>query len=89
MKFIAQPLYDLYRKLLRNSKYRWLIVAASLFYLVSPVDLITDVIPVLGWIDDGVVATVLVTEVSQLLVEQLKARKAKPSESNTVTDEFA
>jgi uncharacterized membrane protein YkvA (DUF1232 family) len=86
MKFIAQPLYDLYRSLLRNSKYRWLIAAASLIYLVSPIDFITDVIPVLGWIDDGVVATVLMAEVSQLLVEQLKNRKSQPVDDNPVTE---
>jgi uncharacterized membrane protein YkvA (DUF1232 family) len=84
MKFLTQPLYNWYRATLRNSKYRWLIVLGSLLYLVSPVDLVTDVLPVVGWIDDGVVATVLVTEVSQLLLEQLKNRKAKNSKTNTI-----
>jgi uncharacterized membrane protein YkvA (DUF1232 family) len=84
MKFLTQPLYNWYRATLRNSKYRWLIVLGSLLYLVSPVDLVTDVLPVVGWIDDGVVATVLVTEVSQLLLEQLKTRKAKNSKTNTI-----
>ena len=84
MKFLTQPLYNWYRATLRNSKYRWLIVLGSLLYLVSPVDLVTDVLPVVGWIDDGVVATVLVTEVSQLLLEQLKTRKAKNSKTITI-----
>jgi uncharacterized membrane protein YkvA (DUF1232 family) len=77
MKFLARPLYNLYSSLLRNSKYRWLIVAASLVYLLSPVDLITDFIPVVGWIDDGIIVTVLVAEVSQLFQDQLKARRQK------------
>jgi uncharacterized membrane protein YkvA (DUF1232 family) len=75
MKFFIKPLYDLYRKLLRNSKYRWLVVAASLLYLVSPIDFATDVIPVVGWLDDGLIATILVTEGSQILLEVLKNRK--------------
>jgi uncharacterized membrane protein YkvA (DUF1232 family) len=77
MKFLARPLYNLYSSLLHNSKYRWLIVAASLVYLLSPVDLITDFIPVVGWIDDGIIVTVLVAEVSQLFQDQLKARRQK------------
>jgi uncharacterized membrane protein YkvA (DUF1232 family) len=77
MKFLARPLYNVYSGLLRNSKYRWFIVAASLVYLLSPVDLITDFIPVVGWIDDGVIATVLVAEVSQLFQDKLKARRQK------------
>jgi uncharacterized membrane protein YkvA (DUF1232 family) len=84
MKFLTQPLYNWYRATLRNSKYRWLIVLGSLLYLVSPVDLVTDVLPVVGWIDDGVVATVLVAEVSQLLLEQLKTRKAKNGKTITI-----
>jgi uncharacterized membrane protein YkvA (DUF1232 family) len=77
MKFLARPFYNLYSNLLRNPKYRWFIVAASLVYLLSPVDLITDFIPVVGWIDDGVIATVLVAEVSQLFQGQLKAKRQK------------
>lgn len=77
MKFFIQPLYNLYRTVLRNSKYRWVVVGASLLYLLSPVDLITDVIPVVGWLDDGVIATLLVTEISQAVLEQRKARKQK------------
>ncbi len=81
-KVIAQPLYNWYRALLRNSKYRWIVIVGSLLYLVSPFDLATDAIPVLGWIDDGVVVSVLVAEVSQILVEQFKNRKAKTSNAD-------
>jgi uncharacterized membrane protein YkvA (DUF1232 family) len=76
MKLLAQPLYHWYRNTLRNSKYRWVIVLGSLLYLVSPFDFATDVIPIVGWLDDGAVVALLVTEMSQLLLEQRKARKA-------------
>jgi uncharacterized membrane protein YkvA (DUF1232 family) len=77
MKFLARPLYNLYSNALRNPKYRWLIVAASLVYLLSPLDLVSDFIPVVGWLDDGVIATVLVAEVSQLFQEKLRSRRQK------------
>jgi uncharacterized membrane protein YkvA (DUF1232 family) len=77
MKLLVQPLYNWYRATLRNSKHRWLVVFGSLLYLVSPLDLATDVFPIVGWIDDGVIVTVLVTEMSQLLIEQRNARKPK------------
>lgn len=85
MKFLIQPLYNWYRLLLRNSKYRWLVILGSLAYLLSPVDLASDVIPVVGWLDDGVIATVLVTEVSQILLEKAKANKTKKANVSTAT----
>lgn len=84
MKFLIQPLYNWYRTLLRHSKYRWLVILGSLVYLLSPVDLATDMIPVVGWLDDGVIATLLVTEVSQLLLEKYKANKARNTSGTTV-----
>lgn len=84
MKFFIKPLYNGYRKLLRNSKYRWVVIGASLLYLVSPIDFATDLIPVVGWLDDGLIATILVTEASQVLLEQLKNRKAKGQQAQKV-----
>jgi uncharacterized membrane protein YkvA (DUF1232 family) len=85
MKFLIQPLYNWYRAMLRNSKYRWLIMLGSLLYLVSPLNALTDLLPILGWVDDGVVATLLVTEVSQILLEQLRNRKSKVDTTNAAT----
>ncbi|MEO0540585.1 MAG: YkvA family protein [Cyanobacteria bacterium P01_A01_bin.105] len=72
---LIQALQDGYRKLLRHSKYRWIVVLGTLLYLVSPLDISPDVFPIVGWIDDGLIATLLVTEVSQLVSEQLKSRR--------------
>ena len=77
MKFLIQPLYNWYRSTLRHPKYRWLVILGSFLYLFSPADLITDVLPVVGWLDDGVIATLLVSEVSQILLEQRNLRKTK------------
>lgn len=88
MKLLAQPLHNWYRATLRHPKYRWVIVLGSLLYLASPVDLATDVVPILGWLDDGVIVTILVTEMSQLLLEQRKERQAQATGvlSNTATE---
>ena len=68
---------DWYRQLLRNSKYRWLIVGGTLLYLISPIDLLPDMIPIVGQIDDVLIATLLVTEVTQMLLERVKSVKSK------------
>lgn len=73
---------DWYRNVIRNPKYRWWIIIGSLVYLLSPIDISPDFIPVVGWIDDGLIATLLVAEVSQILLEQLKGRiKSSTSEA--------
>ena len=79
-KTIIEGLRDWYRNAIRNSKYRWLVVFGSLLYLVSPLDISPDVFPIIGWLDDGIIATLLVTEVSQLLFEQINTSKKRRSE---------
>ncbi|MEH2065971.1 MAG: YkvA family protein [Nostoc sp.] len=75
MKFSIQSLYTWYRNLLRNPKYRWWVILGTLVYLVSPIDIAPDFIPVVGQIDDVFLLTLLVSEVSGLVIEGWKARK--------------
>ncbi|MEM9808766.1 MAG: YkvA family protein [Cyanobacteria bacterium P01_D01_bin.56] len=67
MKQLVEAFYSWYRNGLRNPKYRWLIIFGTLTYLLSPIDISPDVFPIVGWIDDGILITLLVAEVSQLL----------------------
>ncbi|MEH1779377.1 MAG: YkvA family protein [Nostoc sp.] len=77
MKFSIQSLYTWYRNLLRNPKYRWWVILGTLVYLVSPIDIAPDFIPVVGQIDDVFLLTLLVSEVSGLVIEGWKARKGE------------
>ncbi len=45
----------------------------ALLYVVSPVDLIPDVIPILGWLDDSVVAVLLLKLAMHFLPPDLHA----------------
>lgn len=84
MKFSVQALYEWYRATIRNPKYRWWIILATAAYLISPIDIAPDFLPVIGQIDDVVLITLLVSEVSQLLIDRVKTGKAQsvqPSES--------
>jgi uncharacterized membrane protein YkvA (DUF1232 family) len=74
--FSIQSLYSWYRSTIRNPKYRWWLILGSLVYLFSPVNIATDFLPVIGWIDDGVILTLLISEISQMLSQRLKARDA-------------
>ena len=83
----TQVLYDQYRNLIRDSKYRWAIIIASALYILSPIDIAPDFLPIVGWIDDGVVLTLLLTEVSAILMEKVKAKRDNSSEN--VADDVA
>ncbi|MEO1593137.1 MAG: DUF1232 domain-containing protein [Cyanobacteria bacterium J06632_22] len=76
MQDIAASFYSWYRNTLRNTKYRWLIVLGTLLYLVSPIDIAPDFIPIIGWIDDGIIATLLVAELSKIATDFLASRGA-------------
>jgi uncharacterized membrane protein YkvA (DUF1232 family) len=68
------------------------VIAGSLLYIISPFDILPDVFPIVGQIDDAVVITILAAEISQLLRDRTAQRKpkdgAEPTEPNgpTVVD---
>lgn len=83
MNFSIQSLYNWYRGLLRNPKYRWWVILGTIVYILSPIDIAPDFLPGLGQVDDVLLLTILVTEVSGLVIEGWKARKG---ETTTSTD---
>jgi uncharacterized membrane protein YkvA (DUF1232 family) len=83
MNFSIQSVYSWYRNLLRNPKYRWWVIIATALYFVSPIDIAPDFLPIVGQLDDVFLLTLLVSEVSQMVIEGVKARK---NYSDTTTD---
>ncbi len=81
MNFSIQSIYNWYRDLLRNPKYRWWVVAASVVYIVSPIDISPDVFPVVGWIDDGIVISLLVAEISQIAKDKLQENNVRAAKA--------
>ena len=64
-----------------------LIIPAGLVYIISPFDLLPDIIPILGWLDDIVAIGVtlilfLLSIPSEILREHLGTGKAQSSESD-------
>ncbi len=75
MNFSIQSVYTWYRNLLRNPKYRWWVILGTALYFVSPIDIAPDFLPIVGQLDDVFLLTLLVSEVSQMVIEGVKARK--------------
>jgi uncharacterized membrane protein YkvA (DUF1232 family) len=88
MNFNINSLHNWYRSLLQNPKYRWWVVAASIAYLVSPIDLIPDFVPFAGLVDDTLIISLLVAEVSQIAKAKLqaKSKKSTPDATGQVVD---
>ena len=61
-----------------------LAVLAAGLYVLSPVDFVSDLVPVLGWIDDGVVAALLLGLAARLMPRELhEALKARIAQRHT------
>jgi len=84
--FSIQGLYTWYRNTIRNPKYRWWMILGTALYLISPFDIAPDFLPVIGQVDDVVLLTLLVSEVSQLLIDGVKSRQGETVAANTTTD---
>ena len=82
MNFSIQSLYAWYRSVLRNPKYRWWVVLGTALYFLSPIDVVPDFLPIVGELDDVFLLTLLVSEVSQMVIEGFKARKGTTTEQN-------
>lgn len=87
MNNLVESFYSWYRGALRHPKYRWLIIFGTLLYLISPVDISPDIIPIIGWLDDGILATLLVTELSSLMSDYLSNRSGNGVAENAVETE--
>ena len=85
MNFSIQSIYNWYRGLLRNPKYRWWVVAGSIVYLVSPIDISPDIFPVIGWIDDGIVISLLIAEVAQIAKDKLQESNTRATKATEET----
>ena len=46
---------------------------AAMLYVISPIDFVPDFIPILGWMDDGLAAVLLLKLAQKLLPEDLLA----------------
>ena len=55
-------------------------------FLISPFDIAPDFLPIIGQVDDVVLLTLLVSEVSQLLIDGVKSRQSETVAANTTTD---
>ncbi|MBM0742019.1 DUF1232 domain-containing protein [Phormidium sp. CLA17] len=85
VKALSNVVFNWYRNTMRHPKWGLWLILGSLVYLLNPFDAIPDFLPIVGMIDDGLIATVLVSEVSQIMSDRLKARKNKFS-NNSVID---
>ncbi len=75
MKISLSAIYNWYRTALRHPKYGIWVVVATLVYLVSPIDLAPDIFPIAGQIDDFILFSLLITEVSQIAIDKYRSRK--------------
>jgi uncharacterized membrane protein YkvA (DUF1232 family) len=83
--FSLDAIYNWYRNLVSNPKYRWWVIAGTLVYLLSPIDLIPDIFPFIGQIDDVVVITMLATELTGVLRDRVTASKQKKDSATNDT----
>ncbi|HSM82157.1 MAG TPA: YkvA family protein [Nodosilinea sp.] len=75
MNSSVQSFYTWYKNTLENPKYRWLLAGATLLYLLSPIDFAPDFIPIIGWIDDAVVASMFIGAMSQIVLSGLTSKR--------------
>jgi uncharacterized membrane protein YkvA (DUF1232 family) len=77
--------FNWYQKTLRHPKHRWWLIAGTLLYILSPINLISDSIPILGWIDDGAILSLFVAEIAQLLLSRTQTNQQTVAQAASQT----
>lgn len=79
-----------YRLVMKDPKTPWLakiLLGAAIAYLVSPIDIIPDFIPVIGHLDDALIVPVLfycaVKLVPQNVIDDCRKQSQKPNSEPT------
>ena len=67
----------------RTPKAAKLAVVLAVLYVISPIDLVSDFIPILGWLDDGLIADLLLQAAFKFLPAELYATLRSKVESRT------
>jgi uncharacterized membrane protein YkvA (DUF1232 family) len=75
MRFLVQG----YRRLLTHPKYGIWVMLGSLLYLISPIDLSPDLLPLLGQIDDVALIVLMLAAATQWFSQQFF--NAQPEDS--------
>lgn len=67
-------LYNWYRNAIRHPQYRWWIILGTIVYLISPIDISPDLIPIVGQIDDFMIVSLLVKELSEVILDKYRSK---------------
>lgn len=79
-------IFSWYRNALRHPRYRWWIILGTFAYLISPIDISPDLVPLVGQIDDVALITLLFAELSQMLIANFTNRRDVPGSTDTAAD---
>lgn len=75
--------YLLYRHGIQNPKSRFWVILLTLLYIILPLDLIPElIIPFVGLLDDGILLSILVTELTRLYLGS-RQNPTKATDPNT------
>jgi len=85
MKFSIESLYAWYHNLLQSPKYRWWVIIGTIVYLISPIDIAPDFLPIIGQVDDVFLLTLLVSELSGLVIGGWKSRHSNVDQTSDNT----
>ena len=80
MGFPGRFLLDGYRRLLTHPQYGIWVLLASFAYLLSPIDLSPDFIPLLGQIDDVALIMLMASAGTQWLSQRMNPAEAEATE---------
>jgi DnaJ-domain-containing protein 1 len=58
---------------------KWILIVLGILYILNPYDLLPDVLPIRGWIDDAIVLLLVYRQIRSVL--RMRAAAAKPAES--------
>jgi len=78
-KLLIEMVKDTFSGRYKMNKWNLSIIVATIVYVVSPLDAIPDLIPVLGWLDDASIVGFAISKLADEIDRYRKHRKLNPA----------
>jgi uncharacterized membrane protein YkvA (DUF1232 family) len=75
-----------YHNLIQGQKTRYPTILLTALYLFSPLDISPDLIPIIGWVDDGLLLIIFLIEIGILIFSKPKTIQSSKKENLTNQD---
>lgn len=81
-KLLIEMVKDTFAGKYKMNKWNMSVIVATIIYVISPLDAIPDIVPILGWLDDASIVGYAISKLADEISRYKKFKSQLPLENN-------